>query len=103
LLANPDQLGFVFAAAEPEPNLRLLDRLLVVAERENIPAMVVVNKIDLTGRREAGRLFDVYRKLEYPVFYVSAKMGKGLEECARRCRGRSRPSPGGPGWARPVC
>ena len=88
LLANPDQLGFVFAAAEPEPNLRLLDRLLVVAERENIPAMVVVNKIDLTGRREAGRLFDLYRKLEYPVFYVSAKMGKGLEEVRQALQGK---------------
>jgi ribosome biogenesis GTPase len=36
LLANPDQLAFVFAAADPDPNLRLLDRLLVAAEREAI-------------------------------------------------------------------
>ena len=88
LLANPDQLAFVFAAAEPDPNLRLLDRLLVVAEREAIPAMVVVNKIDLTGRREAVRLFDLYRKLEYPVFYVSAKQAKGIEEVRQALQGK---------------
>jgi ribosome biogenesis GTPase len=88
LLANPDQLAFVFAAAEPDPNLRLLDRLLVAAEREAIPAAVVVNKIDLTGRRRAVSLFDVYRTLDYPVFYVSAKTGKGLSELRQALQGK---------------
>jgi ribosome biogenesis GTPase len=88
LLANPDQLAFVFAAAEPDPNLRLLDRLLVAAEREAIPASIVVNKIDLTGRRAAESLFDLYRGLDYPVFYVSAKQGKGLEELRQALRGK---------------
>jgi ribosome biogenesis GTPase len=88
LLANPDQLAFVFAAAEPEPNLRLLDRLLVAAERERLPAIVVVNKIDLTGRRQAASLFDLYQTLDYPVFYVSAKTGKGLKELRQALRGK---------------
>jgi len=88
LLANPDQLAFVFAAAEPDPNLRLLDRLLVAAEREAIPAAVVVNKIDLTGRRAAERVFDLYRGLDYPVFYASAKTGKGLEDLRLALRGK---------------
>jgi len=78
LLANPDQLAFVFAA-EPEPNLRLLDRLLVVAEAERIPALVVVNKIDLTDRKAATELFGLYEKLGYPVLYVSAKTGRGID------------------------
>jgi len=59
LLANPDQLAFVMAAAEPDPNLRMLDRLLVAAERERIPALIIVNKIDLTGRKAAGEVFDL--------------------------------------------
>lgn len=88
LLANPDQVAFVFAAAEPEPNLRLLDRLLVAAEREAIPALIVVNKIDLTGRRQAAELFDLYRKLEYPVFYVSAKKGNGMKEMRQALSGK---------------
>jgi len=88
LLANPDQVAFVFAAAEPEPNLRLLDRLLVAAEREGIPASIVVNKIDLTGRRDAARLFDLYQTLDYPVFYVSAKTGKGLKELRQALSGK---------------
>jgi ribosome biogenesis GTPase len=88
LLANPDQLALVFAAAEPDPNLRLLDRLLVVAERERIPALIAVNKIDLTGRRAAAGLFDLYRNLDYPVFYVSAKTGKGVKELRQALQGK---------------
>ncbi len=88
LLANPDQLAFVFAAAEPDPNLRLLDRLLVAAERERIPAIIIVNKIDLTGRKAAAEVFGLYEGLEYPVLYVSAKTGKGMEELHRVLTGR---------------
>jgi ribosome biogenesis GTPase len=88
LLANPDQLAFVVAAAEPDPNLRMLDRLLVAAERERIPALIVVNKIDLTGRKAAAEVFDLYAGLEYPVLYVSAKTGKGIDELRRVLAGK---------------
>ncbi len=83
LLANPDQVAFVFAAADPDPNLRMLDRLLVAAEREAVPAGIVVNKIDLTGRKEAAEEFALYQDLGYPVWYLSAKTGKGLDEFQR--------------------
>src|SRR5512137_1538806 len=41
LLANPDQAVFVFACARPAPSLRMLDRFLVVAEKQEIPACIV--------------------------------------------------------------
>lgn len=88
LLANPDQVAFVFAAADPDPNLRLLDRLLVAAEREQLPARIVVNKIDLTGQRAAAEDFGLYQGLGYPVCYVSAKSGKGLEALRELLRGK---------------
>lgn len=88
LLANPDQLAFVFAAAEPEPNLRLLDRLLVVAEAERIPALIVVNKIDLTGRKAASELFGLYETLGYPVLYVSARTGRGIDDLRQALVGK---------------
>lgn len=47
LLANPDQAIFIFACAHPKPHLRMLDRFLVIAEKQNIPAVIVANKIDL--------------------------------------------------------
>ena len=45
--ANVDQVVVVIAAADPAPIPQLLDRLLVVAEANDIPALVVINKTDL--------------------------------------------------------
>ena len=47
LLANADQAVFVFACAHPSPRLRMLDRFLVIAEKQKIPPVIVANKIDL--------------------------------------------------------
>ena len=43
LLANPDQVVLVFAASGPQP--AHADRFLVVAEKQEIPAVIVANKL----------------------------------------------------------
>jgi len=80
IVANPDQAVFILASADPDPNLRVLDRLLVVAEREHLPAVVCVNKVDLVYLRDAREVFDLYRRIGYPVCYTSARTGRGLPE-----------------------
>jgi len=79
ILANPDQALFVFACAEPQPRLRMLDRLLVGAEVQHIPAVICANKTDLVGLDEAHALFGIYEQIGYPVLYTSAVTGEGLE------------------------
>jgi len=78
IVANPDQAVFVFACADPDPNFRFLDRFLVVAERENLPAIICANKIDLVVMRSAKAEFKLYDRLGYPVLYTSALTGKGV-------------------------
>ncbi|MGE5250231.1 MAG: ribosome small subunit-dependent GTPase A [Bacteroidota bacterium] len=78
LLANPDQAVFVFACAHPSPRLRMLDRFLVVAEKQKIPAVIVANKSDLVD--DPAAIFGMYRAIGYPVLYTSASEGRGLEE-----------------------
>jgi ribosome biogenesis GTPase len=84
IVANPDQAVFVFACAEPQPSLRMLDRLLVGAELQSIPSLVCANKIDLVGLEQARNSFGVYEEIGYPVLYTSAKTGEGVPELARR-------------------
>lgn len=91
LVANPDQMVFILSAAEPAPtprHRRLLDRLLVVAERERLPAVVVVNKVDLTGREAGAQLFADYARLDYPVLPTSARSGEGIEALRESLAGR---------------
>ncbi len=74
--ANVDQVVVVTAAAEPAPILQLIDRLLVVAEANDVPASVVVNKCDL------GSAEPIIAHLEaagYQVLPTAARAGLGLE------------------------
>jgi ribosome biogenesis GTPase len=78
LLANPDQAVFVFACANPTPRLKMLDRYLVISEKQRVPAIVVANKIDLVD--DPRKLFGVYESIGYRVLYTSTKVNAGLDE-----------------------
>jgi ribosome biogenesis GTPase len=81
LIANLDQALFIFACADPEPRLRMLDRFLIIAEQQHIPAVIVANKIDLVGgQKGAKNIFGHYADLGYKLIYTSAESGKGLKE-----------------------
>jgi len=88
IVANLDQVLIVFACADPMPHLRMVDRFLVVAEHNEVEAVVVANKVDLVGMPEARALFASYEAIGYPVHYVSAREGIGVEELADRLVGR---------------
>jgi len=88
IVANPDQVVFVVACADPDPNFRMLDRLLVVAEREQMPARITANKIDLVVERAARAEFDEYDRLGYPVHYTSAITGKGVRSLRKALAGK---------------
>ena len=88
IVANLDQVLVVFACADPMPHLRMVDRFLVVAEHNEVEAVVVANKVDLVGLTAAHALFGGYEAIGYPVQYVSAREGIGLEELADRLIGR---------------
>jgi ribosome biogenesis GTPase len=64
------------------PHLRMMDRFLVVAEHNQVAAVVVANKVDLVGLAAARDTFSPYERIGYPVHYVSAREGIGIEELA---------------------
>jgi ribosome biogenesis GTPase len=97
ILANPDQAVFVFACARHTPHLRMLDRYLVIAERQNLPAIIVANKIDLVGRAQAEETFGFYSTIAYPVIFCCAtpvmeggarESGEGVDELRERLKGK---------------
>jgi ribosome biogenesis GTPase / thiamine phosphate phosphatase len=88
LVANPDLVAIVFAVDRPPPNPRLIDRFLVVAEYNEVPAMLVANKVDLLDHEASRAIFDPYAAIGYDVVYASAKAAIGLEELRDRLAGR---------------
>ena len=86
LLANPDQIVAVFACAQPSPHLRMLDRFLVIAEKEHLDALIVANKVDLVSQEQAEGIFGLYVELGYPVLYTSAHTGQGVDVLRNKLR-----------------
>jgi ribosome biogenesis GTPase / thiamine phosphate phosphatase len=88
LLANPDQVVMVFSCAQPDPHLRMLDRFLVICEKNELPPLIVANKVDLVGLEAAQQIFGVYSQLDYPVIYTSVANRLGLEELREHLVGK---------------
>ena len=77
--ANVDQVVVVFAAANPEPHPRMLDRFLVIAEANDLAARIVINKVELVGGADAAReRWSDYERAGYVVHYTSVKQREGL-------------------------
>lgn len=74
-VANIDRLVVVAAAASPDPNLFLLDKMFVNAQKNGILPALCINKTDLA---DPEHLRGIYALAGYPVYEVCAQTGKGL-------------------------
>ena len=88
ILANADQVFFTFAITDPEPHTRMLDRFIILAEMQNIPIHVVVNKAELSTPDHIEEVFGTYRSL-YPLHVVSAHTGEGVDELSPHLYGKT--------------
>src|SRR5207245_723993 len=77
IAANVDQVLVVAAARDPEPNPRMLDRFLVIAEANRLPCVVILNKIEL-DRSALERLTRRYGVAGYQVLATSVNQPEGL-------------------------
>lgn len=75
-VANVDMLVIVAAASSPEPNLFLLDKMVLCAEKNGITPVICINKTDLAQRTD---IEDAYKKAGYTVVCTSAEKNKGID------------------------
>jgi ribosome biogenesis GTPase len=88
LAANVDQVAAVFSVARPDPDVRLLDRLLAVAELHDLPSLIVANKTDLADESLVPPEIAAYAAIGYPVLPTCAKTGSGMIALQERLKGR---------------
>jgi ribosome biogenesis GTPase len=88
IVANVDQVMPVFAAREPKPKWRQLDRY-IAAEFAGVPSIVCINKIDLV-RRDDGieEIAALYERVGYRVLLTSVTTGEGIDAFAETLRRR---------------
>ena len=68
-VANIDKLFIVISAAKPNPNPLIIDKMIVLAEKNNIEPVIVITKTDLCDISE---LVNIYRSTGYRVYTFSS-------------------------------
>lgn len=87
IAANVDQVIVVTSARDPEPSPGMIDRFLVIAEANSLPAAVVLNKIELDPACEKA-LARRFQKAGYQLLATSVNAGEGLAALRDLLRGR---------------
>ena len=67
-VANIDKLMIVVSATKPVPNYLVIDKMTVLAEKNNIEPVFVITKTDLADYAE---LYETYRSTGYRVYLYS--------------------------------
>lgn len=91
LAANIDQASIVLTVKMPATPIELVDRFLATAEAYRIPAILIINKSDLYDREEmaaATKIREVYEKVGYTVFIISATTDRSIEPLERALAGQ---------------
>lgn len=87
-VANVDQAVVLFALADPEPNLHLLDRFLVMMERVQVPVQICFNKLDLCSEQTCRKYQKIYQEV-CPVHLISVKENLGVDWIYPVLRGKT--------------
>ena len=89
IAANIDQLLPVLSADDPPPDWELLDRMLAVAEWQELPASICLNKTDLVDVEAVRDEMAVYERLGYPVVFTSVVADQGSAAFRSLLQGRT--------------
>lgn len=86
--ANIDLVIVTMAAVKPDFNPGLLDRYLLLVEHAGIPAVICINKADLTADETLRDIRQVYESAGYGLAVVSAEDASGLDPLRDWMRGK---------------
>ncbi len=85
MAANIDQI-IIVSAVLPTLSLNIIDRYLVICETANIPALIVLNKVDLLSeaeRQAVKKQLAIYERIGYETLMLSADSGENMAQLHR--------------------
>lgn len=91
IASNLDMVFLIVTVEQPEVKLPFVDRFLVTCEAYNVPATIILNKMDLyseQGLQMVEAFKEIYGHAGYRVIESSAATGLGIEEIRECCKDR---------------
>ena len=88
VVANADQAIVIFAVSKPEPHFGLIDRYLTGMLWQEMPVILVLNKIDQDPEK-GEEMADQYRRAGFTVLLTSAKKKEGIGELRASMEGKT--------------
>lgn len=82
IVSNVDRLIIVTSTRNPPFRSGLVDRFLIMAFKQNIKPVVVLNKIDLEASEQFAGFFRVWEGIACETICTSAKTGEGIDDLA---------------------
>ncbi|MDE7426868.1 MAG: ribosome small subunit-dependent GTPase A [Muribaculaceae bacterium] len=92
IASNVDLAALVVTLVHPQTATTFIDRFLATAEAYDVPAALIINKVDLLSGEEDAEYLEafsyLYSSIGYKVIPVSARSGKGLDVLREYLRGK---------------
>lgn len=79
-IANVEQVVVVVSMKDPQPDLWLLDRLLIMIQHQGLEPIICFNKTDLLSEDQQAALTAPYRSTPFRVVLASSKKDWGINE-----------------------
>ena len=79
-ISNIEKALIVFAVKNPTTHLSLLDRFIVLAERENLEIVIILTKLDLDDDNTFEKIKNIYEPCGYKVIGVSNLENKNIDK-----------------------
>lgn len=90
IAANVDCAVLVATLAHPTTSFTFIDRFLATAEAYRVPAVLLINKVDLLtdddDKEYCEAVASLYRTIGYDVLEISALTGEGMTELRERLK-----------------
>ena len=87
-VANVDQLAVIMSLKQPSYDWQLASRLMVMAEKEGLEALLCLNKADLVEDDELNEIESQLNPFPYRIIICSALCGRGLDSLAKGLTGK---------------
>ena len=88
-VANIDQAMIIFALKQPEPNFNLLDRFLIMMQKQGLSCIICFNKQDIVTNKEIKEIRDIYDQCGCELLFIGAREQQGIEPLREMLRGKT--------------